>query len=87
MASTQPIHQVTYGNLHINVVPTGLKIKEKGIWGWMETNIPLSQIAFVELDNYSGKLDIIAQVGNYSLYLGGLLTAQVLYNTILELMR
>ena len=87
MASVQPIHQVTYGNLHVNVASSCLNIKERRALGWMETSIPLSQIAAVEIDRYSGKLDIIAQVGNYSLYLGGLLTAQVLYNTLLSLMR
>jgi hypothetical protein len=85
MPSLQPIHQVSYGNLQVNVAPTCLHIKEKGVLGWMETNIPLSQIADVEFDTLSGKLDIIAQVGSYSLYLGGLLTAEVLYKTIVKL--
>ena len=87
MASVQPIHQVTYGNLHINVAPSHLIIKERSIFGWMETNIPFAQIAKVEIDDRSGKINIFAQVGSCSLYLGGLLTAQVLCNTILNLMR
>lgn len=75
-------HQVLYGKLHIIVSANWLTIRKKGQVGSTEEKIQLPQIRAVSADRQNGKIFIWTDTETYSYYLGGFRTAQLLSQSI-----